>query len=123
MFTFESTTIVPASVINAIGLRIKETFLELLPEDTSDETIYQYSTLLNQAVGECIGNDIKRCDRWSLERRQSFKIAELLRNNKRIEAIKLFRQFTGVGLREGMHFIDTFGIGHAAADVFINAFT
>lgn len=123
MFTFESTIVVPASVINEIGFQIKEKFLELLPEDTSNEAIYKCSTLLNQAIGECVGNEIKRCDKWSLDRRQTFKIAELLRRNKRIEGIKLFRQFTGSGLREGMHFIDTFGIGNAAADIFIDAFT
>ena len=122
MFTFHTSVIIPASAVNNIGQTIRKNFLELLLKDTPDEDIYAYSMLLNQAIGKCIGDYALKNDRWELDRGQAFTIANHLRNNKRIEAIKEFRSCTGVGLKEGLEFINSFGLGNAAADLFINTF-
>lgn len=119
MFTFKTEIVIPESAVNVIGLQVKKTFLELLPQDTPESLIYEYAMLLNQAIGKCVGSPL-RSEGWSLDAEAVFKIAKHLRDRKRIDAIRTFREYTGSGLKEGKNFIDNFGTGSDASKLFVD---
>ena len=124
-FIFSTSTAVPANTIKEIGLELqKRAMIRLLQmggltDEDLDKITYAFSKELFKLVIE----NVATVDGLSLKKDDVSFIANLLKNGKRISAIKEFRSVTGIGLREAKDFIDEFPSDVRGALDFMNTFT
>lgn len=104
---------VPSSVVRKIGEDIKN----LVVGDLAGMGIFNLDQLkvieltIDEKTRIMALNSAKSCEGWTLSAEQASDIAILLKDYRKIDAIKEFRAATGAGLKQAKYFIDKFGIG------------
>lgn len=126
MILFNTNVSVPKHVIQQIGNEIKNTLMRDLHIDPRFETLHDDLQVINDKLANAIYSfaisQEKSCEGWSLEKHQAERVANELRNNRKIMAIKEFRTYTGAGLRDSKLFLDKFGMGEIGAMEFLAVF-
>jgi len=122
-FMYQSYQKVPGRVIKAIGEEIQRNFELRIRASRSTEEINDLLTNFELAIAQVSTENAPSVDGYKLCDRAVAEIGELLRQNKRIPAIKEFRMTTGAGLREAKYFIDKFASGEEGFIQFTNAFS
>jgi len=122
-FMYQSYQKVPGRVIKAIGEEIQRNFELRIRASRSTEEINDLLTNFELAIAQVSTENAPSVDGYKLCDQVVAEIGELLRQNKRIPAIKEFRMATGAGLREAKYFIDKFASGEEGFIQFTNAFS
>jgi hypothetical protein len=126
MILFNANVAVPKHIIEAIGNEIKNTLMRDLHGDPRFEMLQDDLRViehkLENAIFSFASSQEKSCEGWSLEKHQAEAVANELRLDRKIMAIKEFRTYTGAGLRDSKLFLDKFGMGEVGAMEFLAVF-
>lgn len=127
MILFQANVAVPKHIIDQIGQNIKsklvhELALKLDEFQMSEIDLMNVENTLNGVIWAVANAENKTCEGWSLSKEQANDIAHQLRQDRKIMAIKRFREATGAGLADSKYFIDKFGLGEVAAIEFLTVF-
>lgn len=127
MIYFETRVSVPKHIVEKIGLEIRERFMRGIYEEThlSSRDIGQIDEILQSVILKYSSNQEKSCDGYSLTKDDAEIIANEMKQNRKLMAVKEFRRATGAGLREAKSFLEKFGvqgIGETAAIEFLSVF-
>ena len=126
MILFNANVSVPKHIIEQIGGEIQNLFLRDINSDSRYSMMQDDIQVLNDKLSNAIysfaTSQEKSCEGWSLEKHQAERIANELRLDRKIMAIKEFRTATGAGLMDSKIFLDKFGLGEVAALEFLAVF-
>ena len=126
---FQTHIAVPDVVIHKLGIEIKERLIEELEKDEhfsylhKDMRTYDLGQKFNWILNKYVEENIPSYNGYTLDISVVKEISDLLKNRRKINAIKEFRRATGAGLKDAKYLIDEFGTGQAAAEQFMVAFT
>jgi ribosomal protein L7/L12 len=114
-YIFKTHVTVSADILETILTDYRNRVIEdLILDDTlefSDYESVQIVGLMEKVAAAMVDSNQTSVDGWTLTSNEIAEIADHLRNFKRIDAIKTFRQATGAGLKDGKDFIDSFCAG------------
>ncbi len=126
MILFNANVSVPKHIIIAIGDEIRAILIRNLTNDPRyammNDDIQIINNKLENAIYSFAASQEKSCEGWKLEKYQAERVANELRSDRKIMAIKEFRTYTGAGLRDSKLFLDKFGLGEVAAMEFLAVF-
>ena len=126
MILFNANISVPKHIIQQIGNEIKNTLMRDLHSDPRYSMLFDDLQVINDKLANAIysfaTSQEKSCEGWSLEKHQAEAVANELRKDRKIMAIKEFRTYTGAGLRDSKLFLDKFGLGEVGAMEFLAVF-
>ena len=126
MILFNANVSVPKHIIEKIGNEIKGLLIRDLQSDPRFEMMQDdlqvISNKMENAIYSFATSQEKSCEGWSLEKHQAEAVANELRLDRKIMAIKEFRTYTGAGLRDSKLFLDKFGLGEVGAMEFLAVF-
>lgn len=125
MISFKTTLNVPPDALRQIRDKIIESTMKslLLRDDVGTDLMTIVDQDLRQAFAGLVqGNSPLTEKDVSFSDQQVYNIAEFLKSGKKIYAIKAFRAASGKGLKDTKDFLDKFGLGEGASQLFISMF-
>lgn len=126
MILFDTKVSVPKHILLHIGEEIRHMFMRSLEADPRFEMMRDDLQVINNKMENAITafaiSQEKSCEGWTLEKHQAERIANEIRNYRKIMAIKEFRAATGAGLKEAKYFLDKFEMNEIGAMEFLAVF-
>ena len=129
-YTFSTFATVPAEMIREIGMDILRAAMKRLEAEGGEMTDvrladieYQFTNAILDVISKSDEQTTVSVDGFHLPPARVLEIAEYLRIDRFVDAVRAFRDYTNCGLREAKEFIERFGRrGHYSAQQFIDTF-
>jgi len=124
MIKFEATVVITPLALKEIQERVTEYVMKsiIIHDFDNDQLEIVNDSIKNSFALLVQENQKPNTFGYTLEPKEVLNIAGELRAERRIKAIKMFREATNAGLRESKNLIDQFSCGKGSAELFIETF-